>query len=138
MKRVFVLLLAGVLLLSGCAKRLPAAETTTDSHSDTQPQGEKVSTQIDTAAMFTKRDRDGSYEENKSAVITLEGSTVSCASDAVQIDGTTVTITDEGTYILSGTLDDGRIVGRGTHQALMADCPVYREIYESQFRKEEA
>jgi ABC-type multidrug transport system fused ATPase/permease subunit len=30
-------------------------------------------------------------------------------------------------------LDDGRVVGKGTHAALMKDCDVYREIYESQF-----
>ena len=33
-------------------------------------------------------------------------------------------------------LDDGRVVGKGAHQALMRQCPVYREIYESQFGKE--
>ncbi len=33
-------------------------------------------------------------------------------------------------------LDDGRAVGLGTHDELMKSCPVYREIYDSQFRKE--
>ena len=33
-------------------------------------------------------------------------------------------------------LDDGELVGRGTHKALLEDCPVYREIYCSQFTKE--
>ena len=31
--------------------------------------------------------------------------------------------------------DDGRVIGKGTHSDLMKDCPVYREIYESQFGK---
>ena len=35
-------------------------------------------------------------------------------------------------------LDDGTLAGRGTHAELLDSCPVYREIYESQFRKEEA
>ena len=35
-------------------------------------------------------------------------------------------------------LEDGTLAGKGTHQSLLEDCPVYREIYESQFRKEEA
>lgn len=35
-------------------------------------------------------------------------------------------------------MDDGQIVGEGTHEALLQTCGVYREIYESQFRKEEA
>ena len=34
-------------------------------------------------------------------------------------------------------LDDGRIVGTGTHDELLDSCETYREIYESQFKKEE-
>ena len=33
-------------------------------------------------------------------------------------------------------LDDGRVVGQGTHETLLEQCPVYQEIYHSQFRKE--
>ncbi len=33
-------------------------------------------------------------------------------------------------------LDDGVLVGRGTHDALLADCSVYQEIYYSQFPRE--
>ena len=33
-------------------------------------------------------------------------------------------------------LDDGEMVGLGTHSELLADCEVYKEIYESQFKKE--
>lgn len=35
-------------------------------------------------------------------------------------------------------LDDGQIVGIGKHDELMRSCPVYREIYDSQFKKEGA
>ena len=35
-------------------------------------------------------------------------------------------------------LEDGDLVGQGTHAQLMENCPVYREIHESQFRKEGA
>ena len=35
-------------------------------------------------------------------------------------------------------LEDGTLAGQGTHSQLLDTCPVYREIYESQFRKEEA
>ncbi|MFZ0529458.1 MAG: ABC transporter ATP-binding protein [Propionicimonas sp.] len=34
-------------------------------------------------------------------------------------------------------LDDGRIVGRGTHDELLQECPTYAEIVESQFASEE-
>ena len=35
-------------------------------------------------------------------------------------------------------LDDGMLVGRGTHDELLESCPVYQEIYYSQFSKEVA
>lgn len=33
-------------------------------------------------------------------------------------------------------LDDGKLVGQGTHEDLLRDCGVYREIYDSQFSGE--
>ena len=35
-------------------------------------------------------------------------------------------------------LEDGKMAGMGTHGELMENCPVYREIHESQFGKEDA
>lgn len=44
------------------------------------------------------------------AVITLGGSGATAEGEGVSIDGSTVTITAEGSYTLSGTLTDGQIV----------------------------
>ena len=33
-------------------------------------------------------------------------------------------------------MDDGKMVGIGKHNELLASCEVYKEIYDSQFRKE--
>jgi ABC-type multidrug transport system fused ATPase/permease subunit len=35
-------------------------------------------------------------------------------------------------------MDDGRMAGVGTHEQLLEECDIYREIYESQFKKEGA
>ena len=35
-----------------------------------------------------------------------------------------------------GVLDEGKMVGLGTHDELMQTCPVYREIYYSQYEQE--
>ena len=34
-------------------------------------------------------------------------------------------------------MDDGQAVGIGTHEQLLENCEIYREIYESQFKKED-
>lgn len=33
-------------------------------------------------------------------------------------------------------MDDGRVAGIGTHGELLENCGVYKEIYDSQFKKE--
>ena len=35
-------------------------------------------------------------------------------------------------------MDDGKIMAKGTHEQLLTSCEIYREIYETQFKKEEA
>lgn len=64
----------------------------------------------DTSDMFTKRDRNTDYTENNSVRIQLNGDSATCSSGDVKISGSTVTICDEGTFIISGTLDDGMII----------------------------
>lgn len=60
--------------------------------------------------MFTDRDMEIGYSEADSVKIDLaDGASV--ATDAsVEISGDTITITDEGTYILSGSLTNGQII----------------------------
>lgn len=60
--------------------------------------------------MFTERDFQTDYDESDSVTIWLNGDSVQASSDSVEISGTTVTITEEATYILTGTLDDGMII----------------------------
>ncbi len=55
-------------------------------------------------------------------------------------EDTTVVIVSQRTSSLQHAdqilvLDDGELVGTGTHQELLNSCEVYREIYESQFQK---
>lgn len=60
--------------------------------------------------MFTDKDMEIGYNEETSTWITLSGDNASSNSDTVQVSGSTVTITDAGTYILSGSLEDGMII----------------------------
>ena len=60
--------------------------------------------------LFSKRDLSGDYDASEALAITLTGSSAQADSDAVQISGSTVTITAEGTYILTGTLENGSVI----------------------------
>lgn len=65
---------------------------------------------LEVEKMFTDRDLRGDYDESESIVITLSDSSASCNSSDVTVSGNTVTITAEGVYILSGSLDGMVIV----------------------------
>ena len=60
--------------------------------------------------MFTDRDFRTEYDDEESIHITLNGDSASADSDSVQISGSTVTLTEEAAYVISGTLDDGMVV----------------------------
>lgn len=60
--------------------------------------------------MFTERDRKTTYDEENAVSIELNGDSAVCGSDSVQIAESTVSIVEEGTYILSGALDDGMLI----------------------------
>ena len=59
---------------------------------------------------FSDRDLSGEYDAAEAVTITLNASSAEASSEAVQISGSSVTITAAGTYLFSGTLDDGSIV----------------------------
>ena len=60
--------------------------------------------------MFTDRDTKADYSEADSVLIQLNGSSATASSNSVKISGSTVTITEEATYIISGSLTDGMII----------------------------
>lgn len=60
--------------------------------------------------MFSNRDFKSEYDESESIRITLSNNTAICDSKNVLVEGSAITIIDEGTYILSGELEDGMII----------------------------
>lgn len=83
--------------------------------SETETNAEETSAQSETgtfssADMFTERDLAGTYEESGAVYVTLSDDGITGETDGVAINGQTVTITAEGTYIFSGTLSEGQIV----------------------------
>ena len=60
--------------------------------------------------MFTDRDLKGDYKESEGVAIALSGGSARCDSKDVSISEGSVIIKAEGTYILSGTLENGLII----------------------------
>lgn len=95
------------LLIAGSLYGCSAAQ------SDSGTQSAAVSTtalSLNAADMFTDRDLDYSYDESTAVSVTLADNATTASGSGVTVDGNTVTITEEGVYVLSGTLSEGQIV----------------------------
>ena len=112
--------LASALLLASCgmslsesgaknnAPNLASAGTSTFTEKNSSSEA-AIETSAFTDA-FSDRDLSGEYEETESVTVTLNGTKAEASADTVQVSGSTVTITGAGTYILTGTLDDGSVI----------------------------
>lgn len=106
-KTVLLFLTMGALMLSGCNTKIGnTTQQTTESSTTTS----SSVTEIDTSDMFSDRDKEVGYDESESITISLADNSSSCESDAVSITENTITIKDEGTYILSGSLSNGMVI----------------------------
>lgn len=60
--------------------------------------------------LFSDRDLSGEYDTEGAVKIQLNKTGIDCSDEGVEISGSNATITKAGTYILSGTLDNGSII----------------------------
>lgn len=60
--------------------------------------------------MFSDNDKEVGYDNSTAISIILSNDSIQCDSNKVKISGNTVTIADEGTYLVSGTLDNGQLM----------------------------
>lgn len=113
----------GMLLLPGCATQtitesvIPMTESSTTENalkSGKVKDDEKRKNSDDDNEAYDEESKinDGESEINDADVIeiTLNDQSISANLDAVTISGTTITITEKGTYSFSGELSDGNII----------------------------
>lgn len=129
MKKILSVLLALTLalgLVAGCGRNQQPDETKPNSSSsgnqthsgETDNTAEQSSnadpvevdfSQTD-ADMFSDRDSRTEYNADKAVQIQLNGTTASASSNSVHINGSTVIIKEEATYVISGSLTNGMLV----------------------------
>lgn len=120
-------LVMAAMMLAGCGSNETAATSaasseaqneSTENFSDktlstTETGSADTENSLDESAMdleFTARDLDVGYEESTAVQVTLSDSGIQVSGDGAEADGTTLTIKEEGTYVISGSLSSGQIV----------------------------
>ena len=115
MRKVLAVLLLAVLGCNAAAcssdSSISDVENTQNSETaSTSEDGKIVTSRLDTSDMFSDRDKEIGYDETQSVSIELADNGITATADTVGISDGIVTIKDEGTYILTGTLSDGQVV----------------------------
>ena len=120
-------LVVAAMMLAGCGSNETAATSAASSEaqnestetlsdetlSTTETGSADTENSLDESAMdleFTARDLDVGYEESTAVQVTLSDSGIQISGDGAEADGTTLTIKEEGIYVISGSLSSGQIV----------------------------
>ena len=103
-RQLVVLMLCIALLCTGCSQTAAVSSTDTTEEITTGTSGDTSSSD------YSDFELDDNYDADSAATITLDGDTASSNGTGVSIADGVVTITKAGTYLISGTLDDGQIV----------------------------
>ena len=100
--------------ISGCKSQTSTGNTvvtqSTQADSGTDGTTDSSTAEATVDKDFTDRDKAGSYDESSAVKISLNSDKAEAEGAGVSITGSTVTISKEGTYLVSGTLDNGQII----------------------------
>jgi len=120
MKKIAAILGAGVLTFSMIAcsnetvEKVNSSNKTSESVSDTLTYASADSllevAKLDGSEMFSDLDKEIGYDETTSTDIILDDAGSTCTEKSVKISDGVITITEEGTYVISGSLSEGQIV----------------------------
>lgn len=115
MRRIIAVLLILTLILAGCGNNgqpngsepgnnSVSEGTTGNGGENSNADPIEVDFSKTDADMFTDRDKKAEYDASKAVTIQLNDTSATASSNSVQINGSTVIIKEEATYVISGSL----------------------------------
>lgn len=99
------------MLMSGCANtdNITALESSQTAENEATENKENEAKETEIKKQYTDEDIASSWDESSASKIILSDEGITAQGEGIITDDTTVTITQAGTYILSGSLSNGQI-----------------------------
>lgn len=110
-KRTIPILLVGVMLLTACGTSGVSVNENKTTASEVNQAATTENLEMEEASdYFSDKDLSTDIDMSEAIYISMSGNTIQANSDKVSVDGQTLTIKEEGCYILSGELEDGMVI----------------------------
>lgn len=109
---IIALIIAISIMITGCSQ---GANTTSEAMAgvDQTTEATPLSTEASSIVPdteFTSGDLEVGYEDTEATQINFNGNTIEISGEGASTQGNIVSITKEGSYVLSGTLENGQII----------------------------
>ena len=105
--KMLTVVLSSTVLLGGCG----GTKIYSASAADISEMSSLISDESSSESeLFSDRDLSGEYDTEGAVKVVLNKTGIECSDEGVEVSGSNATITKAGTYILSGTLDNGTII----------------------------
>ena len=112
-KTYLAILTMMAVMITGCGDRADSQGEAGKKNTNTDLSSIISSSKVEVDTEFTARDLDVGYEDTTATHITMNGNQAEISGDgAIYKDGK-LTISEEGTYVISGNLEDGQILVDG-------------------------
>lgn len=115
-KYVLSVIIMSVMLLSGCSSGQSSETAAQASTASSATTAETIAQTLSTASTiavnteYKAKDLEVGYEDTTATHITLNGNSIEVSGEGADSEGSILTISDEGTYVITGTLEDGQIL----------------------------
>lgn len=96
--------------LPGCATTQSQQQVESAATTSSAQETGSTDAQALTKELLSSRDLDASYDASAATTIALSDAGSQVSGNGVTVDGSAVTINEEGTYVVTGALADGRLV----------------------------
>ena len=89
--------------LAACGSQSVLSQADANTQTTTKTSTNSTAATTGTSTYFEASDLTATYDESKASKISLQGTTATVSGDGVTVNGSTVEITKDGTYIVEGT-----------------------------------
>lgn len=106
---LFLIMACTAIVMSGCTKSTDVETVQDETEAEEEEHAVKSTVNL-TEGKYSEEKLDATWDDKEAVHLTLDENGIAASDDSVRVEENTATITEEGTYVLAGTLAEGQII----------------------------